>query len=134
MRLLDEQSDGRYTDAMQMQRQALEAEAHRGINALQQGDFIMARDAFAAVTTSADASPQAWLFYAQACEGCDDRDQALVALDQVLAADPGNSFAWLMKGDIFGRSGDDRASSLSIGWACAAPPNSSSCRETCPSA
>jgi len=95
---------------MQMQRQALEAEAHRGINALQQGDFVTARDAFAAVTASGTASPQAWLFYAQACEGCDDRVQALAALDQVLAGDEGNPFAWLMKGDIFGETGDDRAS------------------------
>lgn len=95
---------------MQLQRQALEAEAGRGVGALQRGDFATAREAFAIVTASGTASPQAWLFYAQACEGLDERDQAMVALDQVLAADHNNPFALLMKGDMFARAGDDRAS------------------------
>jgi aspartyl/asparaginyl beta-hydroxylase (cupin superfamily) len=94
---------------MQSQRQALEAEAQRGIGALQRGDFEVARNAFAAVTASGTASPQAWLLYAQACEGCDDFDLALAALDRVLAEDAGNPFALLMKGDIFAGRGDDRA-------------------------
>ena len=94
---------------MQMQRQALEAEAQRGISALQQGDFSTAREAFANVTASGSASPQAWLIYAQACDGIDDRANALAALGEVLAADAGNPFALLMKGDIFARAGDDRA-------------------------
>ena len=94
---------------MQMQRQALEAEAHRGINALQRGDFVTARDAFATVTGSGTASPQAWLFLAQACEGLGDSTNSMVALDQVLAADPGNPFALLMKGDLFASAGEDRA-------------------------
>lgn len=94
---------------MQMQRQALEAEAQRGIGALQRGDFATARDAFAKVTASETASPQAWLFYAQACEGLDDRDNGIVALDHVLKGDAGNPFALLMKGDLLARSGDDRA-------------------------
>jgi hypothetical protein len=95
---------------MQLQRPALEAEAQRGIAALQRGDFEAARDAFAKVTASGTASAQAWLFYAQACDGCDDRDNAMAALDRVLAADQANPFALLMKGDIYARSGDDRAS------------------------
>jgi hypothetical protein len=95
---------------MQLQRQALEAEAQRGINALQSGDFTTARDAFGRLTASGSASPQAWLFYAQACDGCDDRDNALAALERVLADDKANPFPWLMKGDIFARNGDDRAS------------------------
>lgn len=94
---------------MQMQRQALEAEAARGIGALQRGDFATARDAFEKVTASGTASPQAWLFYAQACEGLDDRENGIAALDQVLKTDPGNPFALLMKGDLLARSGDDRA-------------------------
>ena len=94
---------------MEQQRQALEAEAQRGVAALQRGDFAVARDAFAIVTQSASASPQAWLLYAQACYGCDDRARALAALDEVLAQDAANPFALLMKGDIFARRGDDRA-------------------------
>jgi hypothetical protein len=95
---------------MQMQRRDLEAEARRGIAALQAGDFSNARDAFASVTASDDASPQAWLFLAQACEGMDDRTALQIALDQVLSTDPTNPFALLMKGDLFARNGDDRAS------------------------
>lgn len=98
-----------YTKGMQVQRQTLEAEAQRGVSALQRGDFPAARDAFATVTSSGEASPQAWLLYAQACDGCDDRINAVNALDQVLAADNGNPFALLMKGDLFARVGDDRA-------------------------
>jgi len=94
---------------MQLQRQALEAEAQRGVRALQHGDFASARDAFAAVTSSGSASPQAWLLYAQACDGCEDVEQALVALDKVLADDGDNPFALLMKGEIFARKGNDRA-------------------------
>ncbi len=62
------------------------------------------------VTGSGTASPQAWLFLAQACEGLDDRVMAAAALEQVLAGDAGNPFALLMKGDFYARSGDDRAS------------------------
>jgi tetratricopeptide (TPR) repeat protein len=99
-----------YSEAMQEQRHALEAEAQRGIGALQRGDYATARDAFAAVTASGNASAQAWLLYAQACDGCDDRPRALAALDRVLALDPGNPFGLLLKGDVFARMGDDRAS------------------------
>lgn len=92
-----------------MERPDLQAQAQRGIAALQQGDFHTARDAFAQITSSASASAQAWLFYAQACEGCDDLASSVGALDRVLASDPANPFALLMKGDIFDRAGDDRA-------------------------
>jgi Aspartyl/Asparaginyl beta-hydroxylase len=95
---------------MQLQRQALENEARRGFVALQQGDFAAARAAFAVVTASASASAQAWLFYAQACEGLGDEPHLLIALDRVLEGDAANPFALLMKGDLFARAGDDRAS------------------------
>ncbi|WP_051531613.1 aspartyl/asparaginyl beta-hydroxylase domain-containing protein [Sphingomonas sp. URHD0057] len=94
---------------MQMQRTGLEAEAGRGISALQNGDFTTARDAFDAVTRSGTGSAQAWLFLAQACDGLDDRTAALAALDQVLRIDKVNTFALLMKGDIYARGRDDRA-------------------------
>jgi aspartyl/asparaginyl beta-hydroxylase (cupin superfamily) len=93
-----------------MQMQALEDEARRGLVALQRGDFAAARDAFSVVTASGTASPQAWLFYAQACEGIHDQQNLAVALDKVLETDGGNPFALLMKGDLFAGSGEDRAS------------------------
>ncbi len=87
----------------------MEDEARRGIGALQSGDFRTARAAFDRVTQSGSASPQAWLLLAQSCDGLDDRPAALTALDRVLAVDPSNPFALLMKGDIYARDGDDRA-------------------------
>lgn len=94
---------------MQVDRQMLEAEAQRGVEALRRGELAVARQAFERVTASESASPQAWLLLAQACEGLDSRAEALTALDQVLALDQGNPFALLMKGDIYMRDGDDRA-------------------------
>src|SRR3954464_14971102 len=94
---------------MQMQRAALEAEAERGVAALQNGDFATARSAFDIVTRSGTASAQAWLFLAQSCEGLDDGQAVLAALDQVLAIHKLNPFALLMKGDIYARNGDERA-------------------------
>lgn len=94
---------------MQLQRPDVHAEAQRGIAALQRSDFVTARDALAQVTQSDDASAQAWLLYAQACEGCGDWANALRALDKVLAADSDNPFALLMKGDHFAARRDDRA-------------------------
>lgn len=92
-----------------MERSALEAEAQRGISAFQRGDFTTARSAFEQVTRTGQASAQAWLILAQACDGLDLRDEAQGALDRFLEMDPGNPFALLLKGDIFMRGGDDRA-------------------------
>ena len=96
--------------AVLMQMQTLEAEAQRGVAALQRGDFAEARDAFSIVTASGAATPQSWLFLAQACEGFGDFSTAASALEHVLESDPGNPFVLLMKGDIHAREGDDRAS------------------------
>lgn len=94
---------------MQSTQRALEDEARRGLVALQRGDFAAARDAFSVVTASSTASAQAWLFYAQACEGIGDHPNLASAVDKVLETDAGNPFALLMKGDLFARAGDDRA-------------------------
>lgn len=94
---------------MQRQRQGLDGDLQPGISALQRGDFETAREIFSKLTASPQAAAQAWLLYAQACDGCGDRVTALDAVDRVLGGDRGNPFALLIKGDIFARSGDDRA-------------------------
>ena len=91
----------------------LEALAHRGIDALRRGDADTARQAFAAITASGRASPQIWLFLAQACDIADDRPAARAALAQVLQLDPGNPYALVMQGELFTRDGDDRAA---VNW------------------
>lgn len=95
---------------MRLQRQGLDGNAQTGIDALRSGDFATARGIFAQLTTSPAASAQEWLLYAQACDGCGDSITALDAVDRVLNQDRANPYALLIKGDIFARSGDDRAS------------------------
>jgi tetratricopeptide (TPR) repeat protein len=94
---------------MQGNRSRLEAEAQRGIAALQRGDFATARAALEPVARSGSASAQLWLLLGQACVELNDTRLAHEALDQVLAADQRNPFALLLKGDLYLRSGDDRA-------------------------
>lgn len=90
-------------------RSPLEAEAQRGVAALQRGDFTAARDALEPVARSGSASPQLWLLLGQACVALGDSGLGHEALDQVLAADQRNPFALLLKGDLYLRGGDDRA-------------------------
>ncbi len=94
-------------------RAALERTAHAGIAALQRGDAGAARAAFDQIVASGRATPQIWLLLAQACDMADDRPAVHGALDQVIAADPGNPYALVMKGELFGRAGDDRAA---VNW------------------
>jgi aspartyl/asparaginyl beta-hydroxylase (cupin superfamily)/Tfp pilus assembly protein PilF len=92
---------------------ALEAAAQRGVAALRRGDGTAARMAFTAVTASGRASPQTWLYLAQACDLADDRPAARAALARVLAADPRNPYALVMHGELLTRDGDDRAA---VAW------------------
>ena len=88
-----------------------QAIAQRGLAAWQQGDALAARAAFDQVADAGRASPQLWLLLAQACEALGDLDASDAALDPVLADDPRNPYALLMKGDINAVRGDDRAAS-----------------------
>lgn len=86
-----------------------QAIAQAGVTAWQRGDAAAARAAFDQVALAGRASPQLWLLLAQACEALDDLDASDTALDGVLAADPRNPYALLMKGDHQAARGDDRA-------------------------
>ena len=92
---------------------SLEAIAQSGIAALRQGDAAAARRAFEHITASGRATPQVWLFLAQSCDIADDRPAAHAALSHVLAADPGNLYALVMRGELLTRAGDDRAA---VAW------------------
>jgi len=89
----------------------LEATARRGIDALRAGNAAAARAAFDTIVASGRATPQIWLFLAQACDMADDRPAARAALAQILGQDPGNPYALVMQGEIHTREGDDRAAS-----------------------
>jgi hypothetical protein len=82
-----------------------------GVAALQRGDLASARAAFDEVTASGTASAQGWLLLAQTCVAQKDVAASKAALDQVLALDPRNPYAFLMKGDLLAEAGDDRGAS-----------------------
>ena len=78
---------------------------------MRSGDGTTARANFEAIIATGRATPQIWLFLAQSCDIVDDRAAARAALDQTLAADPGNPYALVMQGELHTRDGNDRAAS-----------------------
>lgn len=88
-------------------RQTQEARAQAGWAAWQRGDAVAARAAFEDVAQAGAAAPSLWLLLAHAriATGADDT-AVRVALDQVLAAEPRNVAALVLRGD---HAEDDRA-------------------------
>lgn len=95
----------------------IEAVARQGVDALNRGDAAAAKAAFQSVVSTGRATPQLWMLMAHACELTGDDSTLHQALDQVLAADPRDPLALVMRGDAYLRAGDDRAAS---GWYSAA--------------
>lgn len=95
----------------------IQALAQAGVTALRAGDAAAARRSFEAVVASGRATPQLWLFLAQACEQLGDGPATSGALDHILAADHRNLYALTMKGDLLSRAGDDRAATAWYGQA-----------------
>ncbi len=92
---------------------ALERTAQAGIAALQAGDGKAARRAFETIVASGRATPQIWLWLAQACDMLDDRAAVMAHVARVVELDPANPYALVMAGEVQTRSGDDRAA---IAW------------------
>lgn len=78
-------------------------------DAFRRGDFATARAGFQRALEAGADDPGTWLGLAYACRGAGDDDAALVALDRVLDLDPRNVRALILKGDHFGKAGDDKA-------------------------
>ncbi len=95
----------------------LETLAQQGIDALNRGDGPEAKSAFQTIISAGRATPKLWAFMAHACEMAGDDASLTSALDQILATDPRDVLALVMRGDQFIRAGDDRAAS---GWYSAA--------------
>ena len=87
--------------------------AQSGVAALRRGDATAARQAFEAVVSAGRATPQLWLLLAQACGALGDDAATHGALDRVLAADPTNLYAMIMKGDLVALAGDEKAA---VAW------------------
>lgn len=93
---------------MQLSISEAEAIIRSGWAALQQGDARQARMLFERVTTTGQANAQVWLLLALACRGANDAKAEEGALDRLLAIEPQNLRALIMKGDVKGKTGDTR--------------------------
>jgi aspartyl/asparaginyl beta-hydroxylase (cupin superfamily) len=91
----------------------MEALAQQGVAALQRGDAAAARPCFQAICNTGQANVQMWLLLAQCCQMLDDRAAAHTALATVVQMDANNPYALVMQGELFTKSGDDRAA---VGW------------------
>jgi tetratricopeptide (TPR) repeat protein len=94
---------------MEMSVPEAERTIREGIAALQQGRPEEARRRFEAVIDAGGPLPPPWFLLAQACRAAGDSAGEETALDKVLAAEPRNVGALIMKGDCRGREGDSRA-------------------------
>lgn len=90
-----------------------DAIAQGGVAALRRGDARGARLAFESVETAGRGTHQLRLLLAQACTMLGDTASADRALDQVLAEEPANLYALVMRGDLLTQAGDPRAA---VGW------------------
>jgi tetratricopeptide (TPR) repeat protein len=90
---------------------AAEAESaiRSGVAALQQGNAKQAQQLFEEVIGRGSPLPPPWFLLAQACRRAGDHAGEEAALDRVLADQPRNIGALIMKGDCRGRTGDNRA-------------------------
>ena len=91
----------------------LNAIAQAGIAALRRGDGQTARQSFEAIEAAGRGTHPLRLLLAQACNLLGDRAAAHRALDKVLAAEPANLYALVMRGDLLIAAGDPRAA---VSW------------------
>jgi hypothetical protein len=107
---------------MEMSGAQAESIVHAGIAALQQGRAQEARRLFEQVIAAGSPLPAPWFLLAQACNHAGDHGAAEAALDKVLAEQPRNLGALIMKGDCRRRAGDTRAATTFYAAAVNAAP------------
>lgn len=109
-----------------MMREEADRRLRAGIAALNRGDLASARREVEPVTQSVHAGKDAWLVLAIAANLLGDIAASEPAADKVLAVDPGNLRAMLIKGDCRAIATDTRAASsfyrAIIAGAGATPP------------
>lgn len=89
------------------------ADLQTGAAALQRGDAAGARAIFERMEAEGRATHQGRLWLAQACAALGDDAAAHAALERVIAEEPGNLWAYVLRGDLHARAGDDRAA---VSW------------------
>ena len=90
-----------------------QALAGAGVEALRRGDAKEARANFDRVEAAGMGTHQLRLLLAQACMMAGDAEGAHRALDKVIAEEPTNLYALIMRGDLLAGAGDDRAA---VSW------------------
>ena len=91
----------------------LAALGQQGVEALQRGDAATARAAFDQIEAAGRGTHQLRLLLAQACTMLGDAPAAHRTLDRVLADEPTNLYALLMRADLIAAAGNDRAA---VSW------------------
>ena len=94
-----------------------QALAVAGAAALQTGDAATARRCFEQIVANGQADASVWLALAQACQSLKDHVAMLAAVEKVLAIDPHNLRALVMKGDHLAAIGNERAANRFYGVA-----------------
>jgi aspartate beta-hydroxylase len=77
-----------------------------GLDALRRGDALAARRQFEAIAAGGRADALVWLALSAACKTLNDKDAMIAAVDNVLALEPKNLRALIMKADHFVEAGD----------------------------
>ncbi|SNR87124.1 MULTISPECIES: aspartyl/asparaginyl beta-hydroxylase domain-containing protein [unclassified Azospirillum] len=80
-----------------------------GMEAFRRGDWPAAQAAFQGAIAAGLDDAGIWLALAHAQRGTQDLDGLAVSLEKVLARDPRNCRALLLKGDLFAARGNDRS-------------------------
>lgn len=93
-----------------------------GMDALRKGDARRAHELFSGIVASGRADSSVWLGLAFACRSLGDSQGKLDAIDKVLALEPRNLRALILKGDHLAEAGDGRAASAFYGAALRAAP------------
>lgn len=77
-----------------------------GVDALRRGDFANAREQFEKIVPTKFVDGLTWLGLAAACRGLNDKPATIVAVNEVLAREPRNVRALIIKADHLVDSGD----------------------------
>jgi len=97
--------------------------AAAGLDALRRGDARVARESFEQIVRQGEADAGSLLALAHACSRLNDAPAALATLDKLLAQEPRNIRALILKADQLAALGDDRAASSHYQFAVQAAPS-----------
>jgi len=91
---------------MQMSEADARSLKHAGVDSLRRGEPIKARETFERLAAAGHADALVWLGLAAACRGLKDQAAMVAAVDKVLALEPRNVRALILKGDHLAGAGD----------------------------